>query len=998
MHPCVVAVVASAVNVICELARRNPQNYLGMAPVFYKLLTSLNNNWTLIKIVKLFGALAPLEPRLAKKLVDPIANIINTTQAKSLLYECLNTATVGMKGRKSIVGITVEKLKMFVESPDQNLKYLGLLGLSNLLDKHPLAIAEMRDVILECLEDPDITIRYRAVDLLCGVINKKNVRNIVHRLMRQVKNSETEYKNHLVERIISSCSADNYANVSNFKWYLQILIDMTEVKGIEHGTLIASQMMDVMIRVKSIRSFGVSEMVKLLSASFILGESTATSNIFEVLYAASWTVGEFIRESEEDHKHVIESLMSDTCTMLPARIQACYIQAIAKVYAAAAGQLTAATSSNGQHSDKNGSVDSELAVIDAALNDDTHEHRLQRIMELRTAILGGVEKLWGQSADVEIQERVFTCRNLLELHGELLNENIDAGEQIMSLFSDELNPVAPGSQERVPVPEGLRLDKWIGVPFVASFEEFDEDYKPPEDEYEEDSSDEMFDDAGKSPAAAIDRSMFYIKDKGGRHDPNIKTHDISTLLGKDAEKEAKKLRRKKRQERRRRSKLVDNEEHVVAISGYEAPEGYVPASQKKGKEAAHDPLNVDLSQAVEEDLYRPQAYPTSEETLRKAKEEIERQKQARRERRKKRSEERDVRVDEAGAEKKTKKGKKKSEEASTETKKKKKKVKAKKDDKEEKPKTSKRKKKKKEEVTAEAESSILDLGEPSAPVAKKSKKPKKGPRRKLCNDDNLKVAYNNRVMPTSAHEISIPFIFENVRSEGSISGVCIHFDNSMDIKVVHRATEEESPQNGEQKDAEVEAETKENISDDIDSRAVHATFELAPGGYDTLSVQFAFESVLRPIQLTGNVEYKMDNNGGDIETQVHTVAFNLTLPCSMFIQPKEISMEELGQLIKDNTLPHLASTKIDFPEATEVSKIKDIDTIATEICDLMRMAVVDYAEGMAYTLYGVSVQGHHVAALIKQTDKLHSVQLQIKCSDDVLGNNLLVEISKHAQK
>ena len=69
-------------NTICELARKNPGNYLGMAPTFFKLLTSIQNNWTLIKIVKLFGSLTPLEPRLAKKLVDPLTNIINTTPAK----------------------------------------------------------------------------------------------------------------------------------------------------------------------------------------------------------------------------------------------------------------------------------------------------------------------------------------------------------------------------------------------------------------------------------------------------------------------------------------------------------------------------------------------------------------------------------------------------------------------------------------------------------------------------------------------------------------------------------------------------------------------------------------------------------------------------------------------------------------------------------------------------------------------------------------------------
>ena len=44
---------SAAVNVVCELARKNPQNYLSLAPVFFKLMTSSTNNWMLIKIIKL---------------------------------------------------------------------------------------------------------------------------------------------------------------------------------------------------------------------------------------------------------------------------------------------------------------------------------------------------------------------------------------------------------------------------------------------------------------------------------------------------------------------------------------------------------------------------------------------------------------------------------------------------------------------------------------------------------------------------------------------------------------------------------------------------------------------------------------------------------------------------------------------------------------------------------------------------------------------------------
>ncbi|ETO03868.1 hypothetical protein RFI_33534, partial [Reticulomyxa filosa] len=83
----------AAVNVICELARKNPSNYLALLPQLFELLNHSNNNWMLIKLVKLLGSLIPAEPRLAKKLQEPLTQIISSTPAKSLLYECISTAT-----------------------------------------------------------------------------------------------------------------------------------------------------------------------------------------------------------------------------------------------------------------------------------------------------------------------------------------------------------------------------------------------------------------------------------------------------------------------------------------------------------------------------------------------------------------------------------------------------------------------------------------------------------------------------------------------------------------------------------------------------------------------------------------------------------------------------------------------------------------------------------------------------------------------------------------
>jgi AP-3 complex subunit delta-1 len=189
------AVVSSAVNVICELADKNPRNYLGMAPVFFRLLTTSSNNWMLIKVVKLFGSLVPEEPRLARKLLDPLITIITNTSAKSLQYECINTVIQALPYTKRDDGTEAKNagqalktcstyIKGFIEDDDQNLKYLGLVGLIRLMSLNPLIAVEHRDLVLHCLSDEDVTIRSRALELLAGMVTKKSLVDLVHHLLQ----------------------------------------------------------------------------------------------------------------------------------------------------------------------------------------------------------------------------------------------------------------------------------------------------------------------------------------------------------------------------------------------------------------------------------------------------------------------------------------------------------------------------------------------------------------------------------------------------------------------------------------------------------------------------------------------------------------------------------------------------------------------------------------------------------------------------------------------
>jgi len=433
-------VQSAAVNVICELARKNPKNYLSLAPTFFKLMTSSTNNWMLIKIIKLFGALTPLEPRLGKKLIEPLTNLIHSTSAMSLLYECINTViavlisiSTGMPNHAASIQLCVQKLRILIEDSDQNLKYLGLLAMSKILKTNPKSVSGHKDLIMGCLDDADDSIRLRALDLLSGMVSKKNLMEIVKKLMTHMAKAEgTTYRDELLGKIIQICSQNDYQYISNFEWYVSVLVELSQMEGGGggHGKILAQQMMDVSIRVQAIRPFATQQMALLIDNSAVILSRGRRNSSAEVLYAAGWVVGEFCTHLSNPGD-TLQSLLRGLIPSLPPHIQAVYIQNTLKLF-----------------------TQCEISE------------------EVETVMMAKLEQLVG-SSDLEVQERASATLHLLKyMHRQKEKGELEVvTEELKNYFSGELNPVAPKAQKKVPVPEGLDLDAWINQPEEESSDE-----------------------------------------------------------------------------------------------------------------------------------------------------------------------------------------------------------------------------------------------------------------------------------------------------------------------------------------------------------------------------------------------------------------------------------------------------------------------------------------------------------------------------------------------
>ncbi|EGT35808.1 hypothetical protein CAEBREN_20013 [Caenorhabditis brenneri] len=506
-------VQSSAVNVICELARKNPKNYLTLAPVFFKLMTTSSNNWMLIKIIKLFGALVPLEPRLGKKLLEPLTNLINSTSAMSLLYECINTViavliSISAGGdHTASIQLCVQKLGVLIEDSDQNLKYLGLLAMGKILKTHPKAVQAHKDIVLRCLDDKDESIRLRSLDLLYGMVSKKNIVEIVKKLMEHVEAAEgSHYRDELLSRIIGICSYSNYQYITNFEWYISVLVELTKVEGTEHGAKIAEQIQDVTVRVESIRHFSVSQMALLVENAHVLlaGSAQQRSNMCEVLLAAAWICGEY-SQHVRNQQGVLESMLKAKPSVMPGHILSVYVQNIGKLYSTLLSQAE---------------EEEDWDAIDSLDN-----LMLSKLPQFEL------------SEHLEAQERACNLMTIIRIVENLHQKREKMGGEIQKLYDGELNPVATKAQRKVPVPEGLDLDAWIGEEWASSGES---------DAEEESDLEDMF-------GAPITRPKMEIGeyDEEGAEPESVEPEKNKKKKGKkggEMSKEEMELRRKQREQ------------------------------------------------------------------------------------------------------------------------------------------------------------------------------------------------------------------------------------------------------------------------------------------------------------------------------------------------------------------------------------------------------------------------------------------------------------------
>lgn len=492
-----VGVISATINIICELSRNNTSNaklFLTLSPQFFHLLTTSTNNWMLIKIIKLFGVLTPLEPRLVRKLVPPISQIISTTPAMSLLYECIHTMIIGkmLIGPEgdSLATTCVEKLATFLDDDDQNLKYIALLALVKIIPTHPHLVAVHQESIFESMEDDDLSIRLRALDLVSGMAGRSNFRAIVEHQLKHIEPGQSfgktsaaaslklalqnntshipsstpwlsaSYRLEIINRILNLGSQETYSNVIDFEWYVDVLVKLAYLANESVGDQIASQLIDVASRVRAVRVHAIAILKKVLEDFTAFDEKQEME--FALLRAAAWICGEYCQSVAYPPAIISLLLRKETLSCCSAFTKSMMIHSAIKL----------------------------LAWWLLQLSKYWKEDQLTDVKSMTREVSDALD-YWKASEDAEVEERATEYRQLLllieknledyetagtnDLVPVALNEGwVESGNEkekttgpkcllLLSplFFSYNLGPVAKKAQEKVALPLNLNLESWI---------------------------------------------------------------------------------------------------------------------------------------------------------------------------------------------------------------------------------------------------------------------------------------------------------------------------------------------------------------------------------------------------------------------------------------------------------------------------------------------------------------------------------------------------------
>ena len=194
-------------------------------------VTGITDPFLQVKILRLLRVLGRGDAETSEQMNDILAQVATNTESSknvgnSILYEAVLTI-LDIEADSSLRVLGVNILGKFLANKDNNIRYVALNTLIKVVAIEPNAVQRHRNTILECLRDPDISIRRRALDLSFTLINESNIRVLIRELLAFLEVADNEFKPVMTSQI--GIAADRFA--PNKRWHVDTMLRVLKLAG-----------------------------------------------------------------------------------------------------------------------------------------------------------------------------------------------------------------------------------------------------------------------------------------------------------------------------------------------------------------------------------------------------------------------------------------------------------------------------------------------------------------------------------------------------------------------------------------------------------------------------------------------------------------------------------------------------------------------------------------------------------------------------------------------
>ncbi|KAJ5140303.1 Armadillo-like helical [Penicillium atrosanguineum] len=255
-----------------------------------------------VKILRFLRVLGRGDAATSELINDILAQVASNTDSSknvgnAILYEAVLTI-LDIEADSGLRVLGVNILGKFLANKDNNIRYVALNTLNKVVAIEPNAVQRHRNTILECLRDPDISIRRRALDLSFMLINESNVRVLVRELLAFLEVADIEFKPIMTSQI--GIAADRFA--PNKRWHMDTILRVLKLAGNYVKEQILSSFVRLIATTPELQTYAVQ---KLYSS---LKEDISQEGL---TLAATWTIGEYADSLLEGGQYEEEELVKE---------------------------------------------------------------------------------------------------------------------------------------------------------------------------------------------------------------------------------------------------------------------------------------------------------------------------------------------------------------------------------------------------------------------------------------------------------------------------------------------------------------------------------------------------------------------------------------------------------------------------------------------------------------------------------------------------------------